>query len=73
MIDRYAPPIENHTDNYIKAVSDSSGVWPDVKITTTNKDIMVPVVAAMSRVENGVAAVIDDVNKGWELFQQHKP
>ena len=34
---------------------------------------MVPVVAAMSRVENGVAAVIDDVNKGWELFQQHKP
>ena len=46
MISRYAPPIENHTDNYIKAVADSSGVWPDVKITTTNKDIMVTVVAA---------------------------
>lgn len=73
IISRYAPPNENHTENYIEAVSDSSGVWPDVKITTTNRDIMVPVVAAMSRVENEVSAVMDEVNKGWELFQKHKP
>ena len=33
---------------------------------------MVPIVAAMSRVENGKDAVMADVEAGWELFMQNR-
>lgn len=68
MITRYAPAVENHTQAYIEAVSEWSGVPATSHITATNGDIMVPVVAAMSRVENGTIAVMSDVEKGWKLF-----
>ena len=68
MISRYAPATENSTESYISAVSKDSGVGPDVAITATYKDVMVPIVAAMSRVENGVPAVMADVQEGWQLF-----
>lgn len=68
MISRYAPAVENHTEKYIKAVSDWSGVPATSRITATNGDIMVPIVAAMSRVENGVFAHMPDVVEGWDLF-----
>lgn len=68
IIARYAPATENHTQKYIDAVSDWSGVSPTSHITTTNGDIMIPVVAAMSRVENGIPAAIAEVEKGWQLF-----
>lgn len=68
MINRYAPAVENHTEAYIKMVSDWSGVPATSRITTTNGDIMIPVVSAMSRVENGVPAVASDVERGWQLF-----
>ncbi len=72
MISRWAPPTENHTDNYVKAVSDRSGTPPDSRITATNRDVMVPIVAAMSCVENGVDARMADVEAGWELFLQNR-
>lgn len=65
---RYAPSIENHTAAYIDAVSEWSGVPATSHITTTNADVMVPIVAAMSRVENGIPAVMSDVEAGWKLF-----
>lgn len=65
---RYAPAIENHTTAYIDAVSEWSGVPPTSHITTTNADVMVSIVAAMSRVENGVPAVMSEVEAGWKLF-----
>lgn len=68
MISRWAPNIENDTDGYIQAVADWSGVPATSRITTTNGDIMVPIVAAMSRVENGVFANMPDVVRGWDLF-----
>lgn len=68
MISRYAPAVENHTEKYIKAVSDWSGVPATSRITATNGDIMVPIVAAMSRVENGVFANMPDVVEGWDMF-----
>lgn len=68
IIARYAPATENHTQKYIDAVSDWSGVSPTSHITTTNGDIMIPVVAAMSRVENGIPAAMAEVEKGWQLF-----
>lgn len=73
MINRYAPPVENHTDNYIASVSKWAGVFADVELDTLDPAEMIPVVSAMSRVENGVPAVDADVREGWRLFVQHKP
>lgn len=71
MISRWAPPKDNNdTEAYIRAVSSESGVPENSHITSTNKDVMVPIVAAMSRVENGVAANIIEVQRGWDLFMQ---
>lgn len=68
MIIRYAPAIENHTTEYIRAVAEASGVPSTSHITTTNADVMIPIVAAMSKVENGVSAEYREVEQGWKLF-----
>ena len=68
MINRYAPPTENHTENYIRRVAYATHLSPDEEISTTDAAIMVAVVAAMSEVENGVKADMAEVWRGWELF-----
>lgn len=68
MISRYAPSNENHTRGYINAVAEWSGVPATCSVTSTNAEVMIPIVAAMSRVENGVPAVMADVEAGWKLF-----
>jgi hypothetical protein len=69
MLYRYAPPADsNNTDGYIRRVSKDSGVDATAEITATNKDVMIPIVAAISAVENGVPADISEVEKGWKLF-----
>ena len=67
MISRYAPPSENHTALYIDAVSERTGVSPDEPLNTRDRKTMIPIVRAMSRVENGVDAVLSDVETGWML------
>lgn len=73
MINRYAPPIENHTPNYIKFVSERSGIFADVQLDTNDPAEMIPVVSAMSQMENGVPAVHEQVKQGWELFMKYRP
>lgn len=73
MVTRYAPPIENHTENYIRYVSEWSGVGADMPLDTLCSEMMISVIAAMSRIENGVPAVLADVEAGWNLYQTHKP
>ncbi|MCC8062446.1 MAG: structural protein P5 [Rikenellaceae bacterium] len=68
MISRWAPPTENHTDNYIACIAEWSGTGVDIGIDTLTKSTMVPVVAAMSRMENGIPAMMADVEAGWQLF-----
>jgi hypothetical protein len=70
MINRYAPPVENNTDGYIKSVAKWAGVDADTPLDTFSEEVMVPVVSAMSRVENGQTAVAADVKAGWELFRR---
>ena len=69
MLNRYAPPVENFTEGYIHFVSEKTGIAPDEIINSRAARDMVPVVAAMSQIENGIAAVMADVCKGWELFE----
>ncbi len=72
IISRYAPPSENHTESYIRHVADAILRGPDSIIDIRSKDEMVLMVAAMSKVENGCPANIDEVQGGWKLYQQDR-
>lgn len=68
IINRYAPPVENHTDRYLQYVVRATRLSPDEEISITDKAMMTSIVAAMSEVENGIKADMDDVYRGWKLF-----
>lgn len=68
MIARYAPPAENFTEAYVRFITRRTGIAPEEEIDTRSARDMIPIVAAMSEIENGVAAVREDVEAGWELF-----
>lgn len=67
MISRYAPPEENHTALYIEALCDMTGIGADEPLDTRSRKVMVPLVAAISKVENGVNASWSEVNAGFDL------
>ena len=69
MLNRYAPPSENFTEGYIRFVSEKTGIAPDEIVNSRAARDMVPIVAAMSQIENGIPAVMADVHHGWELFE----
>ena len=37
MISRWAPPVENHTEAYIRAVAADTGIAPDIEIALTDE------------------------------------
>ena len=67
MISRYAPPSENHTEAYIAAIVEWTGLTPDEPIDTRSRRVMVPIVMAMSRIENGTPARCTEVEEGFDL------
>ena len=68
MITRYAPPVENHTENYIAHVSRWVDLFADTPLDTLDPATMIPLAAAISRVENGTAADRGEIERGWTLF-----
>ena len=68
MISRYAPPFENNTEAYISRVCQQTGIDRDQRLNTLNSVQMIPIVSAISAVENGVKADEEAVARGWELF-----
>lgn len=68
MINRWAPPSENHTDAYVTFVANAAGISPDAEVNTNDKALMCRIVAAMSRIENGRDADMADVETGWSLL-----
>lgn len=68
MLNRYAPPEENFTQGYIRFVANTSGIDADELIDTRSARDMIPIVAAMSEIENGVKPRMDEVEEGWQLF-----
>ena len=68
IISRWAPKSENYTENYIRVVSERSGIPADDIVYPDNREMMVRIVAAMSYVENGREAVMSDVIRGWEML-----
>ncbi len=70
MIGRWAPPSENHTEHYITIVCERTGIGADERIDTRDRATMVAVAAAISWVENGVAATMREVFEGWRLYEE---
>ncbi len=68
MISRYAPPVENNTENYIRRVVHTTHLAADREISTLDGAVMTSVVAAMSEVENGVNPDMAAIWRGWRLF-----
>lgn len=73
IISRYAPPVENYTEGYIRVVAESAGLPAESNVDMSDHDLMVRIAAAISRVENGRAAILADVEQGWQLYKTHKP
>ena len=73
MILRYAPPVENNTRAYMDFVCSHTGIKPDTPVDTHHAATMIPIGAAMSRMENGTEANMSDVTEGWSLFMKHQP
>lgn len=67
MISRWAPPKENKTDAYIKAVSDYAGI-PTDDFISFDREQMIRIVAGISKVENGRIADMSDLIAGWNLL-----
>ena len=67
-INRWAPETENNTSGYIKRVCTEMEVPSTFVPDVDDKDTMCAFAAAISQVENGVPAVMADVESGWQLL-----
>lgn len=67
-ISRWAPGCENNTGAYIRRVCQDLQVPAVHVVDIADSDEMCALAAAISYVENGVPAVMDDVYAGWELL-----
>ncbi|MCS2475532.1 structural protein P5 [Bacteroides ovatus] len=67
-IKRWAPETENNTSGYVNRVCSEMQVPSTYVPDVDDEATMCAFAAAISRVENGVPAVIADIEKGWELL-----
>lgn len=67
-IKRWAPETENNTAGYITRVCKEMQVPSTCVPDINDKDMMCAFAAAISLVENGVPAVMADVERGWDLL-----
>lgn len=68
IIGRYAPATENNTSAYLARVCSELQVPATCEPQVDDKQMMCRLAAAMSRVENGVPAVMRDIEAGWDLI-----
>lgn len=68
LITRWAPPTENDTEAYIRAVCRELQVPDSFAPDLDDRDSLCALAAAISRYENGVPAVREDVERGWALL-----
>lgn len=67
-INRWAPKHENNTSGYISRVCKEMQVPTTYVPNVDDKTTMCAFAAAISQVENGVPAVMSDVESGWEAL-----
>ena len=54
--------------SYIELVAERSGVSPTGHITTTNADVMIPIVKEIYHIKDGAYPCKKDIKKAWEAF-----
>jgi len=67
IVGRWAPPSENDTERYIDRVEKVSGIARNKELTASDGGDYLLLVAAMSLVENGINADIQEVTAGFHL------
>ena len=67
-INRWAPATENNTSGYISRVCREMQVPSSYAPDINDKATMCAFAAAISQVENGVQAVMADIEEGWRLL-----
>lgn len=67
-IRRWAPPAENNTGAYLRAVCSDLQVPETYVPDVADRDTMVSIAMAISLVENGVDARRWEVERGWEML-----
>lgn len=74
IITRFAPPNENNTTSYISAVSKDLNIAPDWKIDVFDYDVLLPLVKAIIKHENGFIPYSDDlIGRGIALIDNYDP
>ena len=74
IISRWAPPNENDTGAYVKAVAEAVGVSPDAPIDTHDYKILKPLTLAIIRHENGQQPYTDsEIDAGLILAGVEPP
>ena len=68
LLSRYLRKKAEYMVTYIDLVSERSGVQSTSRITTTNADIMKPVVVEMVRIDKGVKPNSKDIDAAWDAF-----
>lgn len=72
-IEAWAPPKENDTEAYIRAVCRKLGADRRSKINYQDREYMIALASAISEVENApYKAVRSDVEAGWEMYRQDR-
>lgn len=68
IIKRWAPPCENNTRHYLNVVAQRLKVHSTAHIDWSDREVMIPLVWSISKIENGVTPILADIEQGWELF-----
>ena len=68
LINRWAPSTENNTSAYVATVACETGFGCDQTIDLKDRRTAILMAAAISFVENGIKANMNDVMRGWELL-----
>lgn len=68
LLTRYLRAKADYMATYIDLVSERSGVPATSHITATNRDVMIPIVREMCRINNGDEPPSRDLDKAWEVF-----
>lgn len=72
LLTRYIREKADYMTTYIDLVAERTGVCPTGYITTTNRDIMKPVVREIIHIKEGIYPADKDINMAWEAFIDDK-
>lgn len=76
LVSEYAPSFENDTKSYINQVSQAVGIAPSAVLKTLTKELLIAIVKAKVRVENGSQSNMitnDDYENAYAILNRDMP